>query len=49
MVKVSVILPVYGVAKYIEKCIESLLAQTLDEMEFIFVDNIHEAIDILFA
>jgi len=39
MVKVSVILPVYGVAKYIEKCIESLLAQTLDEMEFIFVDD----------
>jgi glycosyltransferase involved in cell wall biosynthesis len=39
MVKVSVILPVYGVAKYIEKCTESLLAQTLDEMEFIFVDD----------
>lgn len=39
MVKVSVILPVYGVAQYIEKCTESLLAQTLEEMEFIFVDD----------
>lgn len=39
MVKVSVIVPVYGVAKYIEKCAESLLAQTLDEMEFLFVDD----------
>lgn len=39
MIKVSVILPVYGVAKYIEKCTESLLAQTLQEMEFIFVDD----------
>jgi len=33
MVKVSVILPVYGVAQYIEKCTASLLAQTLDDME----------------
>jgi len=39
MVKVSVILPVYGVAEYIEKCTKSLLAQTLDEMEFLFVDD----------
>lgn len=39
MIKVSVILPVYGVADYIEKCTESLLQQTLQEMEFIFVDD----------
>ena len=39
MVKVSVILPVYGVAQYVVKCTESLLAQTLQEMEFIFVDD----------
>ena len=39
MIKVSIILPVYGVAQYIEKCTESLLAQTLEEMEFIFVDD----------
>lgn len=39
MVKVSVILPVYGVAQYIEKCAKSLLDQTLSDMEFIFVDD----------
>ncbi len=39
MTKVSVILPVYGVAEYIEKCAQSLLEQTLQEMEFIFVDD----------
>ena len=39
MVKVSVILPVYGVAQYIEKCTQSLLDQTLYDMEFIFVDD----------
>ena len=37
--KVSVILPVYGVVKYIEKCTQSLLEQTLDDIEFIFVDD----------
>ena len=39
MIKVSVILPVYGVAAYIEKCTQSLLNQTLQEMEFLFVDD----------
>ncbi len=39
MIKVSVILPVYGVAEYIEKCTQSLLEQTLQEMEFIYVDD----------
>ncbi len=37
--KVSVILPVYGVAQYIEKCTDSLLKQTLDDMEFLYVDD----------
>lgn len=39
MVKISVILPVYGVSAYIEKCTASLLSQTLQEMEFLFVDD----------
>ena len=39
MIKVSAILPVYGVAGYIEQCTRSLLAQTLEEMEFLFVDD----------
>lgn len=37
--KVSVIIPVYGVEKYIERCAISLFEQTLTEMEFIFVDD----------
>ena len=39
MPKVSVILPTYNVAKYISKCIESLLAQTLKDVEFIFIND----------
>lgn len=38
-IKVSVILPVYNVEQYIEKCLNSLRSQTLNEMEFIFVDD----------
>lgn len=39
MAKVSVVIPVYGVEKYIEKCARSLFEQTLDDMEFIFIDD----------
>lgn len=39
MIKVSVIIPVYNMEKYLEKCVESLLAQTLRELEIIFVDD----------
>lgn len=39
MPKVSVIVPVYGVEKYIERCARSLFEQTLDDMEFIFIDD----------
>lgn len=39
MAKVTVIIPIYGVEKYIERCVVSLLEQTLDDMEFIFVDD----------
>ena len=37
--KVSVILPVHNVDPYIGRCIESLQAQTMRELEFIFVDD----------
>ena len=37
--KVSVVIPVYGVEKYIERCVRTLFGQTLDDMEFIFVND----------
>lgn len=37
--KVSIIIPVYGVEKYIERCARSLFEQTLDDIEYIFVDD----------
>ncbi len=39
VIKVSVIIPVFGVEAFIERCTESLLKQTLQEVEFIFVDD----------
>ena len=39
MPKVSVIIPVYGVEKYIERCARSLFEQSLDDVEYIFVDD----------
>lgn len=39
MIKLSIILPVYNVAKYLDKCINSLLNQTIKELEFIFVND----------
>ncbi len=37
--KISVIVPVFNTIEYLEKCIESLLSQTLDHLELIFIDN----------
>lgn len=39
MPKVSVIIPVYNVEQYIERCARSLFEQTLDDIEFIFVND----------
>jgi glycosyltransferase involved in cell wall biosynthesis len=39
MVKVSVIIPVYNAEKHLKDCIDSLLRQTLPELEFIFVND----------
>ena len=36
---VSVIIPVYGVEPYIERCARSLFEQTLKDIEYIFVDD----------
>ena len=39
MPKLSVIVPVYNVAQYIERCARSLFEQTMNDIEFIFVDD----------
>lgn len=39
MPKVSVIIPVYGVEKYIERCARSLFEQTIDDIEYMFIDD----------
>lgn len=37
--KVSVVVPVYGVEKYLRECVDSILAQTLKDIEVILVDD----------
>lgn len=37
--RVSIIVPMYNVEQYVEKCIDSLLNQTLQEIEVILVDD----------
>ncbi len=38
-IKVSVIIPVYNVEKYIERCLESVIHQTLKEIEIIIIND----------
>ncbi len=49
MPKVSVIIPVYEVEKYIEQCVRSLFEQTLNDIEYIFIDDCtpDESIEVL--
>ena len=37
--KVSVIVPVYSVESYIRQCVESLCAQTYQDIEFVFIND----------
>lgn len=37
--KVSILVPVYGVEKYIERCVRSLFEQTYENIEYVFVDD----------
>ena len=39
MIKVSVIIPVYNVEKYLRQCMDSVVTQTLEEIEIICVDD----------
>lgn len=49
MNKVSILVPVYGVEKYIGKCVRSLFEQTYENIEYIFVDDLtlDRSIDVL--
>src|ERR1035437_865583 len=37
--KVSVLVPIYNVAPFIERCVESLFRQTFESIQFIFVND----------
>lgn len=37
--KVSIIVPCYGVEKYLDRCMESIVNQTLKDIEIILVDD----------
>jgi len=39
MPKVSVVIPIYNVEEYIERCARSLFEQTLDDIEYLFIDD----------
>lgn len=36
---ISVIVPIFGVEQYIERCVRSLMEQTIDNIEYIFVND----------
>lgn len=39
MPKISVIIPVYGVEKYLKECLDSVLNQSLKDLEIILIDD----------
>ena len=38
-IKVSILVPIYGVEKYIERCVRSLFEQSFTDIEYIFVND----------
>ena len=39
MPQISIIVPIYNVDKYLDRCMQSLLNQTLKDIEIILVDD----------
>ena len=40
MSKISIIVPCYGVEKYLDQCLDSLVSQTFKDIEIILVDDV---------
>ena len=38
-VKISIIVPIYKVERYLDRCVQSLIHQTLQEIEIILIDD----------
>lgn len=38
-IKVSIIVPVYNVARYLGECLDSVINQTLDDIEIICIND----------
>ena len=39
MARISVVIPVYKVEAYLKRCVDSVLAQTLQDLQIILVDD----------
>lgn len=39
MIKISVIVPIYNAEKYLEQCLDSIISQTIKEIEIILIDD----------
>ena len=39
MPKISILIPVYNVEKYLRECLDSVLKQTLEDIEIICIDD----------
>lgn len=37
--KISIIIPIYNAEKYLKRCIESILTQTLEDWELLLIDD----------
>ena len=37
--KISIIVPVYNTEKYLDRCIQSILAQTYPDFELLLIDD----------